>query len=233
MVYAYNKQVRVAVLDDHPMVRTVFELCLKHEPDIHLVGTWSSSNELFSQLRSTTVDVLVLDFLLGERELDGLALVKQLRNHYPQQKILISSSMESPAIVKMVLSAGVKGFIGKSHNMQEIVQAIRQVAQGRLFLSQEVAYEVENLYVMNEDAINENLDLSSKGNMYEKVKTLSPREVEVVRCFLDGLSVSQIAVKFKRSRKTVSGQKPSALKKLGLRSDSELFKYSHDLMSGS
>ena len=145
MVYAHNKQVRVAVLDDHPMVRTVFELCLKHEPDIHLVGTWSSSNELFSQLRSTTVDVLVLDFLLGERELDGLALVKQLRNHYPQQKILISSSMESPAIVKMVLSAGVKGFIGKSHNMQEIVQAIRQVAQGRLFLSQEVAYEVENL----------------------------------------------------------------------------------------
>ena len=175
----------------------------------------------------------MLDFLLGERELDGLALVKQLRNHYPQQKILISSSMESPAIVKMVLSAGVKGFIGKSHNMQEIVQAIRQVAQGRLFLSQEVAYEVENLYVMNEDAINENLDLSSKGNMYEKVKTLSPREVEVVRCFLDGLSVSQIAVKFKRSRKTVSGQKQSALKKLGLRSDSELFKYSHDLMSGS
>ena len=86
---------------------------------------------------------------------------------------------------------------------------------------------------MNEDAINENLDLSSKGNMYEKVKTLSPREVEVVRCFLDGLSVSQIAVKFKRSRKTVSGQKQSALKKLGLRSDSELFKYSHDLMSGS
>ncbi|ORM70934.1 DNA-binding response regulator [Pantoea wallisii] len=233
MVYAHNKQVRVAVLDDHPMVRTVFELCLKHEPDIQLVGAWSSSNELFNQLRSTAVDVLVLDFLLGERELDGLALVKQLRNHYPQQKILISSSMESPAIVKMVLSAGVKGFIGKSHNMQEIVQAIRQVAQGRLFLSQEVAYEVENLYVMSEDAINDNLDLSSKGNMYEKVKTLSPREVEVVRCFLDGLSVSQIAVKFKRSRKTVSGQKQSALKKLGLRSDSELFKYSHDLMSGN
>jgi len=228
MVYAHNKQVRVAVLDDHPMVRTVFELCLKHEPDIHLVGTWASSNELFNQLRSTTVDVLVLDFLLGERELDGLALVKQLRNHYPQQKILISSSMESPAIVKMVLSAGVKGFIGKSHNMQDITHAIRQVAQGRLFLSKEVAYEVENLYVMSEESLDENHDFNSKG----KVKTLSPREVEVVRCFLDGLSVSQIAVKFKRSRKTVSGQKQSALKKLGLRSDSELFKYSHDLMSG-
>ncbi len=232
MVYAHNKQVRVAVLDDHPMVRTVFELCLKHEPDIHLVGTWASSNELFNQLRSTVVDVLVLDFLLGERELDGLALVKQLRNHYPQQKILISSSMESPAIVKMVLSAGVKGFIGKSHNMQEITHAIRQVAQGRLFLSREVAYEVENLYVMSEESLDDSLDFNNKGNMYEKVKTLSPREVEVVRCFLDGLSVSQIAVKFKRSRKTVSGQKQSALKKLGLRSDSELFKYSHDLMSG-
>jgi two-component system capsular synthesis response regulator RcsB len=175
---------------------------------------------------------LVLDFLLGERELDGLALVKQLRNHYPQQKILISSSMESPAIIKMVLSAGVKGFIGKSHNMPEIVHAIRQVALGRLFLSKEVAYEVENLYVMSEDALDTSLETCSKGNIYERVKTLSPREMEVVRCFLDGLSVSQIAVKFKRSRKTVSGQKQSALKKLGLRSDSELFKYSQDLLSG-
>ena len=233
MMNAHNKPVRVAVLDDHPMVRTVFEMCLKQEADIELIGTWGSSGEIFNQLKQSTVDVLVLDFLLGENELDGLALVKQLRNHYPDQNILISSSMESPAIVKMVLSAGVKGFIGKSHKMQEIIHAIRQVAQGRLYLSQEVAYEVEHLYVVNEKALQENFDLGIKGNMYEKVKLLSPREVEVVRCFLDGLSVSQIAVKFKRSRKTVSGQKQSALKKLGLRSDSELFKYSHDLMSGN
>lgn len=232
MLYAQNHPVRVAVLDDHPMVRTVFELCLKQEPDMHLVGAWASSNEMFSMLRNLTVDVLVLDFLLGERELDGLALVKQLRNHYPEQKILISSSMESPAVIKMVLSAGVKGFIGKSQNMPDILYAIRQVAQGRLFLSKEMAYEVENLYVINEEAIGDNRNASSKSPMYDKVIMLSPREIEVVRCFLDGLSVSQIAVKFKRSRKTVSGQKQSALKKLGLRSDSELFKYRHELMSG-
>lgn len=226
----HNHPLNVALLDDHPMIRTAFELCCRQEQDMRLVGAWGSSSELFAQLKTTPVDVLVLDFLLGDRELDGLALVKQLRSHYPCLKILIASSMESPAIVKMVLSAGVKGFIGKSQHMEEIFLAIRQVAQGDIYLSPTMAYEVENLYAIHEESIQEGIELENKGNMYEKVKLLSPREVEVVRCFLDGLSVSQIAQKFKRSRKTVSGQKQSALKKLGLRSDSELFKYSHDLM---
>ncbi|WP_130831937.1 response regulator transcription factor [[Erwinia] mediterraneensis] len=230
MMKAPNNPLHVALLDDHPMIRTVFELCFRQEQDMQLVGTWGTSSELFTRLKSVSVDVLVLDFLLGDRELDGLALVKQLRNHYPCLKILVSSSMESPAIVKMVLTAGVRGFIGKSQYMEEIFHAIRQVAQGHIYLSPAVAYEVENLYTMYEASPAEGTDIDARSHMYEKVKLLSPREVEVVRCFLDGLSVSQIALKFKRSRKTVSGQKQSALKKLGLRSDSELFKYSHDLM---
>ena len=227
-----NNPLRIVLLDDHPMIRTAFDICIKAEPDMELMGAWGSSVELFAELKKEPVDVLVLDFLLGEKELDGLALIKQLRSHYPRLRILISSSLESPAIVKMVLSAGVSGFIGKSHNMADIFQAIRQVANGRIFLSPGLAYEIENLYVVNEDAIHETLGVKTSGMTYEKVKLLSPREVEVVRCYLDGLSVSQIAIKFKRSRKTVSGQKQSALKKLGLRSDSELFKYSNDLMPG-
>ena len=120
MVYAHNKQVRVAVLDDHPMVRTVFELCLKHEPDIHLVGT---GLQVMNCLVSCAAPRwMCWCWIFAGRAGTGWRPVKQLRNHYPQQKILISSSMESPAIVKMVLSAGVKGFIGKSHNMQEIVR---------------------------------------------------------------------------------------------------------------
>lgn len=229
----YSNSLNVALLDDHPMIRTAFELCFRQEQDMKLVGAWGSSSELFAQLKTTPVDVLVLDFLLGDRELDGLALVKQLRSHYPCLKILIASSLESPAIVKMVLTAGVRGFVGKSQHMEEIFSAIRQVAQGNVYLSPTVAYEVENLYAVHEETVQGRTEPESKdsmGSMYEKVKLLSPREVEVVRCFLDGLSVSQIALKFKRSRKTVSGQKQSALKKLGLRSDSELFKYSHDLM---
>lgn len=230
MMKAYNNPLHIALLDDHPMIRTVFELCLQQEQDMQLVATWGTSSELYAQLQSVQVDVLVLDFLLGDRELDGLALVKQLRNHFPALKILISSSMESPAIVKMVLTAGVRGFIGKSQPMDEILHAIRQVARGKIYLSPAVAYEVENLYTLYEAPPQKKPVVHKKSHMFEKVKLLSPREVEVVRCFLDGLSVSQIAVKFNRSRKTVSGQKQSALKKLGLRSDSELFKYSHDLM---
>ncbi|MFD1804555.1 response regulator [Mixta tenebrionis] len=222
---------RVALLDDHPMIRTAFEICIGAEPDMVLVSTFGSSQVLFSELPDLQLDVLVLDFLLGERELDGLALIKQLRNHFPRLNILISSAMESPAVVKMVLNAGVKGFIGKSQDMNEMIQAIRQVGQGRNWLSRDMAYEIEDLYVINEEARSGQGGTAQKGTLYERVKLLSPREVEVIRCFLNGMSVSQIAIKFKRSRKTVSGQKQSALRKLGLRSDSELFKYSNDLLS--
>lgn len=133
-------------------------------------------------------------------------------------------------MVKMVLNAGVKGFIGKSQDMSEMILAIRQVGQGRNWLSRDMAYEIEGLYVIDEEARSPLAGNSQKGSLYEKVKLLSPREVEVIRCFLNGMSVSQIAIKFKRSRKTVSGQKQSALRKLGLRSDNELFKYSNDLL---
>ena len=210
---------RVALLDDHPMIRTAFEICVGAEPDIILVGTFGASQLLFNEL--------------PDLQLDGLALIKQLRNHYPRLNILISSAMESPAVVKMVLNAGVKGFIGKSQDMSEMIQAIRQVGMGRNWLSRDMAYEVEGLYVIDEEARSRPTDAAQKGSLYEKVKLLSPREVEVIRCFLNGMSVSQIAVKFKRSRKTVSGQKQSALRKLGLRSDNELFKYSNDLLSRS
>jgi DNA-binding NarL/FixJ family response regulator len=227
------RPLRVALLDDHPMIRTAFEICINAESDMMLVKAFGSSQQLFNELSNLQLDVLVLDFLLGERELDGLALIKQLRNHYPRLNILISSAMESPAVVKMVLNAGVKGFIGKSQDMSEMILAIRQVGQGRNWLSRDMAYEIEDLYVIDEDARNPQADSSQKGSLYEKVKLLSPREVEVIRCFLNGMSVSQIAIKFKRSRKTVSGQKQSALRKLGLRSDNELFKYSNDLLPRS
>ncbi|AUX94821.1 response regulator transcription factor [Mixta gaviniae] len=233
MTKTIARPLRVALLDDHPMIRAAFEICVSADPEITLVNTFGSSQQLVNELADLQLDVLVLDFLLGERELDGLALIKQLRNHFPRLNILIFSALESPAVVKMVLNAGVKGFIGKSQDMSEMVLAIRQVGMGRNWLSRDMAYEIEDLYVIDEASRSKPLDAAQKGSLYEKVKLLSPREVEVIRCFLNGMSVSQIAVKFKRSRKTVSGQKQSALRKLGLRSDNELFKYSGDLLSRS
>ncbi|PPS64816.1 DNA-binding response regulator [Pantoea sp. BRM17] len=203
------------------MIRLVFELCLKNHPDIHLVAAWSSGSELFSALSTHSVDVLILDFLLGEREIDGLTLIKQIRNHYPMQKMLVLTSAESPAV----------GFIGKSHPFEEVLAAVRSVAENNLFLATHLAEEIQTLYAISGKKADDDFCISCKPVLHEKIRLLSPREAEVIRCFLDGMSVSQIAAKFRRSRKTVSGQKQSALKKLGVRSDSELFKYSRELLS--
>ena len=64
-----------------------------------------------------------------------------------------------------------------------MIQAIRQVGMGRNWLSRDMAYEVEGLYVIDEEARSRPTDAAQKGSLYEKVKLLSPREVEVIRCF--------------------------------------------------
>lgn len=224
--------INVAVLDDHPMIRNAFEFSLAGSPDLHLVAACSTRQEMLTVLRNKSVDVLVLDYLLGENEVDGLILIKQLLSHFPHLKILISSSVESPGIVHLILKAGGRGFIGKSKSFSEIAQAIRAVASGEQFLTNDIRYQLEKIaeddgemkaYIHIQPHENDkSLDLL--------IKTLTPREMEVLRCYLGGMSLSQIAQKFARHVKTISGQKQAALRKLGFRSDAELFLFKDHLL---
>ena len=81
--------------------------------------------------------------MLGEDQLDGLQMVKQLRLHYPQLKILVSSAVEKPAIVQLLLKAGVQGFVGKSHDQEVLIDAIHQICRGKRFLTPDMMLELD------------------------------------------------------------------------------------------
>ncbi|HDT4958851.1 TPA: response regulator transcription factor [Enterobacter kobei] len=222
--------INVVVLDDHPMIRSAFEFSCANSQDLVLVDACATRLEMFSVLRNHAVDVLVLDYLLGESDVDGLILIRQLLSHFPHLKILVSSSMESTGIVQLILRAGGKGFIGKSKSFNEIAQAIRVVAEGKEFLTEDMRHQLAKIaeedgemkaYVQPGDA---------DESVSAKMKTLTPREMEVLRCYLNGMSLSQIAVKFARHIKTISGQKQGALRKLGFRTDAELFLFKDHLL---
>jgi DNA-binding NarL/FixJ family response regulator len=157
---------------------------------------------MMAALRSTPADVLLIDYALGCNDIDGLNLIRALRVRFPDSRILVSSSHDNPATTALALKAGAAGFVGKSRELGELVQVIRQVASGP----------------PQAGAV-----LAPDGSPAHGA-ALSPREQEVLRCCLDGMSVTQIAAKFSRSVKTISGQKQAALRKLGVRNDSELFK---------
>lgn len=226
--------VKVAILDDHPLIRKALQYSLENEPDMELVGMYKNRQEITPSLQNDEINLLVLDYLLAEDDFDGLMLVKHLRLHYPRLKILVSSAIESPAVVNQVIKAGVMGFIGKSKEQEELINAIRRVASGKRYLSTDMQYELDKF---NEPDIEmlpylEPHLRSSKGKDIEVlVRELTPREMEVIRCYLAGLNITQIAEKFNRSRKTISGQKQNALRKLGMKSDVDLFRFK-DLVEG-
>ncbi|MCT6591142.1 response regulator transcription factor [Pantoea dispersa] len=216
---------QIAVLDDHPLIGKAMQYRLAQEPQLDLAGAFAQRQQLMTFLQRQPIDILVLDYMLGEDQLDGLQMVKQLRLHYPQLKILVSSAVEKPAIVQLLLKAGVQGFVGKSHDQEVLIDAIHQICRGKRFLTPDMMLELDKFQESDREMHDYLTPRQAGDDISLLLRELSPREIEVIRCYLDGLSITQIAGKYARSRKTISGQKQTALRKLGLRSDLELFKY--------
>jgi len=201
--------VRVALLDDHEFILKGLTAFLEQMPEITVVGSHSSSRPFRAMLAAMPVDVVLIDYALASDDMDGIALVKALRAHHPALRILVVSGNEQNVIVNMLLREGANGFFSKTQDANSMLEAIATVMAGQTYMPPSIG-----------------------GARPAKLHTpLSPREWEVIRCFLDGLSVSQIAVKFNRSLKTISTQKSMAFKKLGVQADAELFKMKAQILS--
>jgi len=212
---------RIALLDDHALIRDALKIRLSLEVDFKVTGAYKTSRELIEGLQSQPADLLILDYQLADGELDGLRLITSVRTRHPDVRIVIFSSMERPATVSLCIRAGANGFVGKTQETDELLKAVRMAALDRIYLAPEVAAALEKLPVpqLAED------EHSLEGDQaLAEYSELSPKEREVLRCCLEGLSVSQVANKFARSRKTISGQKQAAFRKLGISTDNELFK---------
>ncbi|MBP5076235.1 response regulator transcription factor [Pseudomonas chlororaphis] len=227
MKWSVMSPLRIAVLDDHSLIRVALEMKLSREADFKVVGVFPTGQDLLGALPELEVDLLILDYVLGADELDGLNLLRMIRRLHPDLLILISSSTERPSVVNLTLNAGANGFCGKSEDVARLVEAVRKVAAGDTYISPLLAYELGRDPA---EARETTLDDSSQGGeILFSDPILSPKEQEVLRCCLEGMSVSQIARKFSRSMKTISGQKQAAFRKLGVRTDAELFKLEQSL----
>ncbi|PRA30406.1 DNA-binding response regulator [Pseudomonas poae] len=211
------------LLDDHEMVRQGIELGLSKEPDLDVIGSFGTGRELLDALAQRPVDVVVMDFALGPSDLDGLGLLRTLSRRFKKCKAVVVSSHYTLAMVSLALKAGSRGVLGKTQNLTELISAIHTVAQGRVYLEPCMLHALQGVQPM--------FDVSNMRSKVEAEPSLSvsacltPKEQEVLRCFLDGMSVNSIAAKFSRSASTISTQKQSAYRKLGIKSDSELFKF--------
>jgi two-component system capsular synthesis response regulator RcsB len=215
--------IRVKLLDDHELMLMGVNHSLARQRDIKVVGAYTTSKDLLEGLRHIETDMVILDYSLGPGEVDGINLIKVIRTRYPAVRIIVLSSLHTPSTVALCLRCGVSGFVGKDLDARQLLAAIETVMRGEEYLDEHMRHALRcNNVTLNPlqptDHLNE--PIAALIN----TTSLTHREREVLRCCLDGLSVTDIARKFYRSIKTISAQKQSAYRKLGLRSDNELFK---------
>ncbi|HKT97129.1 MAG TPA: response regulator [Paraburkholderia sp.] len=207
-----QQPIRVVVADDHPVILFGAEHALLKFPGIQVVGRARQSTELIKALQTTPCDVLVTDLAMpGGQYGDGLPLIGYLRRNFPAVPIVVLTMLENAALLKRLGELGVIAVVHKSDDLSHIGLAVQHVSRNLEYMSPQVKVALESLRI-------------NSGGKNEEV-ILSKRELEVVRLFVSGMTIKEISEKLNRSIKTISTQKNTAMRKLGLDRDSELFQY--------
>ena len=207
-------KLRIVLADDHPFVLLGIRATFSTDESLEVVGEAASAAGLLALLVTTPCDVLVTDFAMPEQGLqaeDGLRLIKRVRRDWPHIRIVVLTSMSNVAILRSILTAGAMSLLNKVESMEELACAVRFAGVGRRYLSTSI---VAALAVAGAET-----DALAEG------PRLSPREVEVVRMFASGLSITEIARCLNRDVRTISRQKRDAMGKLGVQNDPGLFAF--------
>ncbi|AZN35907.1 response regulator transcription factor [Iodobacter ciconiae] len=200
-------QCQVIIADDHPLIIFAVTKVLENVKEVQLAGSASSASGLLQLLQQVSCDVLLCDYSFDkEGELDGLQLIKQIQDLYPQIKIVVLTAHHDVAIALRILSLKVAGFISKSAGeFSGLPFVIEQVQMGKSYIDP-VTLDALTLHQLNNGKSSESLSEIP----------LSEREEEVLRLFASGMSITEIALHTKRSVKTISAQKKNAMIKLGV-----------------
>lgn len=206
-----DNPIRVALADDHPVIRMGIEATLDDISTVKRIGSASDSTQLVALLDSHPCDILITDFAMpGGEHGDGLELIAFLRHRHPDLRIAMFTSMDKVPLIRSLLAYGVHAVISKTDDISHLRAAIQAVHIGRRYFSPSIARMMKSLPRTSE-------------------VRLSERESEVIGLFVRGESVNAIAEKLQRSKQTVSTQKINAMRKLGIESDADLFKYAIEL----
>lgn len=206
---ANEHRIRVVLADDHPVILLGARHALARFPNIDVVAEARQSTDLVRLLASMPCEALVTDLAMpGGRHGDGLPLIGYVRRHFPGVAVVVLTMLENAALIRRLGELGVTGVVSKSDDFSHIGLAIRHVMHGLSYAGPSVRATFDATCASRSNAV-----------------SLSPREVEVVRLFAAGMTVTEIAERLNRSIKTVSSHKTAALRKLGLKRDSELFQY--------
>lgn len=196
--------ITVMLVDDHPVVRDGYRKLLENQPDITVVAEIDDGDSACTQYAAVNPNVVVLD--LNMPGIGGLETIRRLRAKDSKAIILVFTMHDSKVMVTRALEAGAAGYLTKSSASGEMVEAVRQVSSGKVYLNHDLPTETKQATLVNSDPL----------------MALTKREFQVFRAVAEGLSISEIAQLISISPKTAGVHQTNLMKKLNLKNAAEL-----------
>ena len=203
---------RILIVDDHPMMRQGLGQLIGLEPDLEICGEAENAERALDCLGSAKPDLVLADISLPGK--NGLELIKDFQAIQPGLPILVISMHHESLYAERVLRAGGRGYVMKQEGGKKLMEAIRQVLSGQIYVSEKMSSEILEIFSGRR--------AGGEGSPVEK---LSDREFEVFQLIGQGKSMREIADKLHLSVKTVEVHRANIKEKLKLKSASELVRY--------
>jgi len=201
------KRITILVADDHAVVRRGLRHIFATSPDIVIAGEAVDGKEVLEKLRTTEVDVLLMDVSMPDT--DAVELVRRVKAEQPRVAVLVHSMHAESPVASRMLKAGASGYITKDSEPEQLVGALRKVAAGGRYIGAELAEQLA----------------FGDGTGRPPHELLSDRESQVLILLASGKSLKAIARELDLSPKTASTYKTRVMQKLNLGSDAELVRY--------
>ena len=201
-------RIRVIIADDHPIVSLGVSHELARDPAIEVIGCARNSTDLVALLEIQPCDAVVSDYAMpGGKHGDGLGLIGFLRRRYPALRVAVLTMVEHPTLLRALLAEKNLCILSKADSTRHIAEAIHAMSRGRTYYSPTVK------------------DMIIRESLSAQQPRLTRREAEIIRLFCAGATITEISQISSRSVQTVSSQKRSAMRKLGIERDADLIRY--------
>ena len=201
--------IRVVIADDHGIVRSGLRMLIDRQRDMEVVAEAEDGVAALDHAQAHRPQVAVLDVSMPR--MTGLQAAREIRSHVPDTRVLLLSMHDDERYFLEGLEAGAAGYVLKRAADTDLIEAVRTVAEGRTFLS--------------DDAQRTLMDEWLQHGSPEPDDRLTPRELEVVKLIAEAFTNRQIAETLKLSEKTVESHRANVLSKLGMRDRVELVRY--------
>lgn len=202
----------VFIVDDHPLVREGLKMLMDMQGDLRVVGEAADYQQALEGVARAKPDLAIVD--IGLKGTDGLELTKALRKGYPRLAVLVLSIYDEAIYAERALKAGARGYIMKKEANEELLNAVRRVLSGKVYLSESFSSLLLEKIVGRETGAKTLL-----------VENLTDREMEVLRLVGMGRKNQEMAAMLGLSHKTIQVYKEKIKRKLNLKSSSELAHY--------